>query len=258
MMERLKKKRVAVIGAGSVGEGIGNGRAMAMLFAREGARVLAADLSLEAAENTVARITDDGATAEPFAMDATDPADVTALLSRAQTLWGGLDILVHVVGMSLPGGVVETDPDDWDKVFDVNLKSAYLTARAAIPVMKEQGGGALVFISSLVATYSGPYSYVAYETSKAGINRMCRSIARAYAPDNIRANVIMPGMIDTPHVNAFISDTQCASSADRAAAVPMGRQGTPWDIAEAALFFASDASAYVTGACLPVDGGLGA
>jgi NAD(P)-dependent dehydrogenase (short-subunit alcohol dehydrogenase family) len=257
-MERLKNKRVAIIGAGSVGDGIGNGRAIAMLFAREGARVLAADRNLDAAQNTVSRITHDGGTAQAFAMDATDPIEVNALVERANALWGGIDILVHVVGMSLPGGVCETDPDDWDRVFAVNLKSAYLAARAIIPGMKQQGGGAIVFLSSLVATYSGPYSYVAYEASKAGMNRMGRSIARAHAPDNIRANVIMPGMIDTPHVTAFISDAQRTSSADRAAAVPMGRQGTAWDIAEAALFLSSDASSYITGISLPVDGGLGA
>ena len=258
VMKRLKDKRVAIIGAGSVGEGIGNGRAIAMLFAREGARVLAADRNLDAAENTVSRITQDGGTANAFAMDATDPTDVDALVARANELWGGIDILVHVVGMSVPGGVCETEPDDWDLVFAVNLKSAYLAARAVIPGMKQQGGGAIVFLSSLVATYSGSYSYVAYEASKAGVNRMGRSIARAHAADNIRANVIMPGMIDTPHVTAFISDDQNASSTQRAAVVPMGRQGTAWDIAEAALFLASDASSYITGVSLPVDGGLGA
>jgi NAD(P)-dependent dehydrogenase (short-subunit alcohol dehydrogenase family) len=235
-MERLKDKRVAIVGAGSVGDGIGNGRAIAMLFAREGARVLAADRNLDAAENTVSRITQDGGTAQAFAMDATDLTDVVSLVERADVLWGGIDILGHVVGISLPGGVCEIDPDDWDRVFAVNLKSAYLVARAVIPGMKQQGGGAIVFLSSVVATYSGPYSYVAYEASKAGVNRMGRSIARAHASDNIRANVIMPGMIDTPHVSAFISNAQSTSSAERAAAVPMGRQGTAWDIAEAALF----------------------
>lgn len=257
-MKRLQDKRAIIIGAGSVGDGIGNGRAIAMLFAREGAKVLVADRNLDAAENTVARIKDDDGVAEPFEMDATDESDVDALIKRSCDMWGGVDILVHVVGMSLPGGVCKTEPGDWDKVFDVNLKSAYLASRAVIPEMKAQGGGSIVFISSLVANYSGSYSYVAYESSKAGLNRMCRSVARAHAPDNIRANVVMPGMIDTPHVAAFISDAQKASSADRAAAVPMKRQGTPWEIAEATLYLASDAASYVTGAQLPVDGGLGA
>jgi len=255
-MGRLKGKRAVVIGAGSVGEGVGNGRAIAMLYAREGAHVLAADFNADAAENTVARIANEGGSAEAFTMDATNPEDVQALMTRAVAVLGGVDILVHVIGMSLPGGVCETAPDDWDRVFDVNLKSAFLASRAVLPMMKEQGSGALVFISSLVAEYSGPYSYAAYESSKAGLNRMCRSVARAHASDNIRANVVMPGMIDTPHVAAFIRDSQSTSASDRAAAVPMRRQGSPWEIAEAALFLASDASSYITGICLPVDGGL--
>lgn len=257
-MQRLKDKRVVIVGAGSVGNGIGNGRAIAMLFAREGAHVLAADCNHDAAENTVSRIIHEGGSAQAFTMDATSPAGMESLVAHANAIWGGVDSLVHVVGMSLPGGVCETEPSDWDRVFDVNLKSAYLAARAVIPGMKRQGGGAIVFLSSVVASYSGPYSYVSYEASKAGVNRMSRSIARAHASDNIRANVIMPGLIDTPHVAAFISDAQRSSGAARAAAVPMGRQGTAWDIAEAALFLVSDASGYITGTCLPVDGGLSA
>lgn len=257
-MGRLQDKRAVVIGAGSVGEGVGNGRAIATLFAAEGARVLAADRNLEAAETTVARIRTDGGQAEAFAMEATDPNDVAGCFARADALWRGCDILVHVVGISVPGGVCETSSEDWDTVFDVNLKSAYFAARAAIPVMKRQGGGAIVFISSLVAVYSGSYSYVAYEASKAGMNRMCRSIARAHASEGIRANVVMPGMIDTPHVAAFIKGAQKTAAADRAAAVPMGRQGEAREVAEAALFLASDAASYITGVCLPVDGVLGA
>ena len=253
---RLEGKRAAVIGAGSVGDGIGNGRAIAMLFAREGARVLAADRNAEAVTDTVTRITAEGGVADAVEMDATDPAAVEALMSRADALWGGLDILVHVVGMSLPGGVTDTAPEDWDRVFDVNLRSAFLAARTAVPGMAERGGGSLVFVSSLAAVWSGSYSYAAYEASKAGLNRLARSLARAHAAEGIRANVVMPGMIDTPHVRAFITGAQSASDAERAAAVPMKRQGTPWEVAEAALFLASDAASYVTGACLPVDGGL--
>ena len=142
---RLEGKRAAVIGAGSVGDGIGNGRAIAMLFAREGARVLAADRNAEAVTDTVTRITAEGGVADAVEMDATDPAAVEALMSRADALWGGLDILVHVVGMSLPGGVTDTAPEDWDRVFDVNLRSAFLAARTAVPGMAERGGGSLVF-----------------------------------------------------------------------------------------------------------------
>ena len=257
-MQSLKDKRVAVIGAGSIADGIGNGRAIAMLFAREGAQILAADCSADAAQNTVSRIEEEGGTAQAVTMDATCADDVMSLVQQAKTLWGGLDILVHVVGISVPGGVIETTPEDWDRVFDVNLRSAYLAARAAVPIMSAQGGGAIVFVSSLVAVYSGPYSYVAYEASKAGLNRLCKSVARAHAAQNIRANVIMPGMIDTPHVAEFIKNAQGSDNKLRAAAVPMQRQGTAWEIADAALFLASDASSYITGVCLPVDGGLSA
>ncbi|WP_421850392.1 SDR family NAD(P)-dependent oxidoreductase [Oricola sp.] len=257
-MKRLEGKRAAIVGAGSVSDNIGNGRAISILFAREGARVLAADRDLAAAQNTVNRITDAGGLAEAVQMDATDPGAADALVAQAASRWGGLDILVHVVGMSLPGGVTETAPEDWDRVFDVNLRSAYLAARSAVPAMAALGGGSLVFVSSLVSVWSGPYSYAAYEASKAGLNRLARSLARAHASDGIRSNVVMPGMIDTPHVRAYISDSQSTSDEARAAAVPMKRQGTPWEIAEASLFLASDAASYITGACLPVDGGLSA
>ena len=225
-----------------------------MLFAREGARVLAVDRDAAAAEDTVARIRAEGGDAEAIVADATNEAAMITVMERAQALWGGLDILQHTVGMSVAGGVTDTAPEDWDKVLSVNLTSAYLAARVAVPVMKAGGGGALVFISSLAAHQAGPYSYVAYEASKAGVNRLARSIARSHAVDNIRANVVMPGVIDTPHVQAFITSAQ--ASADRAKLVPLGRQGSPWDVAEAALFFASDAAGFITGAVLPVDGGF--
>lgn len=256
-MGRLDGKRAIVVGAGSVGEGIGNGRAIAMLFAREGARVLVADKNLDAAKATIAHMATANSQVEPFAMDATKPDEIAALVNRASERWGGVDILIHVVGMSIQGGVVDTAPEDWDRVYDLNLKSAFLAAQAVIPIMKTQGLGSLVYVSSLVAEYVGPYSYAAYESSKAALNRMSRSIARAHASDGIRSNTVMPGMIDTPHVTAFINESQGASNTDRAAAVPMQRQGTPWDVAEATLFLASDAAGYITGVDLRVDGGLG-
>ena len=172
-MTRFVGKTALVIGAGSVRDGVGNGRATAILLAREGATVLCADPNLEAAEDTVSRIEQEGGSAKAHQLDATDPADLSAVVADET-----VNVLVHVVGISLPGGVVDTEPEEWDRVFNVNLRSAYLAARAVLPEMIKQGHGSLVFVSSLAAVYSSGYSYAAYEASKAGLNRLTRSIAR--------------------------------------------------------------------------------
>lgn len=252
-MSSLQGRRALVIGAGSVGEGVGNGRATAMLLARRGAELLCTDRDLEAARDTLRRIEADGGIGVAFQLDATDVEAVASLAAHKP-----IDILIHVVGMNLPGGVVDTRPDDWDRVIDVNLRSAYLAARASLPGMLQQGSGAVVFVSSLAAVWSSGYSYMAYEAAKAGLNRLTRSLARAHAAQGVRVNAVMPGMIDTPHVRAFVSSEQGATSDARAAAVPMQRQGSPWEVAETIAFLASDAASYVTGTCLAVDGGLSA
>jgi NAD(P)-dependent dehydrogenase (short-subunit alcohol dehydrogenase family) len=156
------------------------------------------------------------------------------------------------------GGVTETSPEDWARVFDINLGAAYHLSRAALPGMEAAGKGALVFISSLAGLRSGPYSYVSYEASKAALQRMAQSIAREYAPKGIRANVVLPGPIDTPHVTADRGPRRGPRGAGGGPCrlVPMGRQGTAWDVARAALFLASDDAAFITGVLLPVDGGM--
>jgi NAD(P)-dependent dehydrogenase (short-subunit alcohol dehydrogenase family) len=187
--------------------------------------------------------------------DMTDPEAAAAAVADAG---GPLDVLHFNIGTSVKGGVVETRPEDWARVFDINLGAAYHLARAALPGMEAAGKGALVFISSLAGLRAGPYSYVSYEASKAALQRMAQSIARQYAPKGIRANVVLPGPIDTPHVTAIVApdaDPQALAEA-RAALVPMGRQGTAWDVARAALFLASDDAAFITGVLLPVDGGM--
>jgi NAD(P)-dependent dehydrogenase (short-subunit alcohol dehydrogenase family) len=252
---RFRDKRVLVAGGGSIGPGLGNGKAAAILYAREGAEVLVVDRSLSAAAETVAEITAEGGTARPFMGDMTDPEAAAAAVADAG---GPLDVLHFNIGTSVKGGVVETRPEDWARVFDINLGAAYHLARAALPGMEAAGKGALVFISSLAGLRAGPYSYVSYEASKAALQRMAQSIAREYAPKGIRANVVLPGPIDTPHVTAIVApdaDPQALAEA-RAALVPMGRQGTAWDVARAALFLASDDAAFITGVLLPVDGGM--
>ncbi len=255
---RVAGKRVAVIGGGSVGPGWGNGKAAAVLYAREGARVLVVDRNEAAARETVGLIEGEGGTAALFVGDMTDPQDAAAAINAAAGTFGGLDILHFNIGISTRGGVAETSADDWRRVFSVNLDAAFHVTQAALPVLERDGGGAIVYITTLAAHLNGPYPYVGYETSKAALSRLSRSVAAEYAARGVRANTVVPGMIDTPHVHAHVAtsgDTAAVAEA-RAAQVPMKRQGTGWDVAEAALFLASDAAGFITGVDLRVDGGM--
>jgi NAD(P)-dependent dehydrogenase (short-subunit alcohol dehydrogenase family) len=250
-------KRVAVIGAGSIGPGWGNGKAAAVLYAREGAQVLCVDRDRAAAEETAGIIRGEGGRAEVCVGDMTDAGAAQAMADTAQTLMGGLDIGHFNIGTSRKGGVAETSPEDWRQVFAVNLDAAFHVTKACLPLL-QKGGGALVYISSLAGVMGGPYSYVGYEASKAALGRFARSVALEGAPHGVRANTVVPGMIDTPHVTALIAgdaDIEALRAA-RAAQVPLGRQGTAWDVAEAALFLASDAASFITGTELIVDGGM--
>ncbi|GGA25878.1 SDR family NAD(P)-dependent oxidoreductase [Neptunicoccus cionae] len=254
----MADKRVAIIGAGSSGAGWGNGKATAVLFAREGAKVLCVDRVAQAAEETAALIRKEGGIAETAVADVSDPDAGGQVADRAKSLWGGLDVLDYNVGISQQGGVLETTDADWDRVFDINLTGALRMTRAVLPLMRAQGSGSLIYVSSLAAVYSAPYSYVSYEVSKMALVRFARSVAHENASYQIRSNVILPGVIDTPHVTAFVDSKTDPEelAARRAAMVPMGRQGSAWDVAKAALFLGSDDSAYITGESLKVDGGL--
>lgn len=257
-MTRLSGKRAAVIGAGSVAKGWGNGKATAVLFARQGASVLCVDKNQQAAEVTAELIRAEGGTAEVLVADVTDPKTGDLVRDKMVALWGGIDILDYNVGTSQPGGLLETSDTDWDQVFQINLTGAMRMTRAVLPLMRAQNSGSLIYISSLAAVFSAPYSYISYEVSKSALIRFSRSVAHENAGFQIRSNTILPGLIDTPHVRVFVDSETDPDELDkrRAALVPMGRQGTAWDVANAALFFASDDSAYVTGAELCVDGGL--
>lgn len=256
-MRRFEGRRVLLAGGGSIGPGVGNGKAAAILYARDGAEVFVIDRNPGAAAETVARIEAEGGKALAHTADLTRPEEVKGAVARMLS-GGGIDVLHYNLGTSVKGGVVDTQPEAWTRVFDVNLNAAYHLSRAVLPIMEAEGKGALVYVSSLAGMRSGPYSYVAYEASKAALQRMAQSIARAHAEKGIRANVVLPGPIDTPHVTAIVApdaDPEVLAAA-RARLVPMGRQGTPWEVAEVALFLASDAASFVTGVLLPVDGGM--
>ena len=251
-------KRILVIGAGSIGEGMGNGKAASLLYAAQGGKLLCVDRNITAAQQTVDLITAQGGTAYALAGDVTDAQQVKQIMQACDAHFGGLDILHFNVGTSRPFGVMDTELDEWQQTFATNVESAFLLTKAALPMLEQDAGGSIVYISSLAAIRGGPYSYISYEASKAALCRFAQSVALEYASRGVRANTILPGTIDTPHVKALISpDTDAEQLAkNRSAMVPMRKQGTAWDVAEAALFLASDAANYITAIELPVDGGL--
>jgi NAD(P)-dependent dehydrogenase (short-subunit alcohol dehydrogenase family) len=262
MPGRLEGKMAVVVGAGQTpGSTLGNGRAMAVLFAREGAQVLCVDRHGPRAEETAAMIAREGGQASHLEADVTRAADCAAIVAAAKDRLGRLDILVNNVGIGGGDGPAHRlEEDAFDRIVAVNLKGMWLTIKAALPVMREQGGGAIVNISSLAAVAGG--GQLAYEVSKAGVNRLTTSVAQSNARHRVRCNAIMMGFMDTPMAVAGIARATGRSEeevrAERDARVPLGgKMGTAWDTAYAALFLASDEARFVTGAILPVDGGMG-
>jgi NAD(P)-dependent dehydrogenase (short-subunit alcohol dehydrogenase family) len=267
MGERLEGKRAVVVGAGQTpGDTIGNGRAMAVLFAREGARVLCVDRVLDRAEETVRMIEGEGGTAAAFAADIRRAEQAAALVAAADAAFGGIDVLVNNVGIGGTAGASDgpahhADEAAFDQILAVNLKGMWLTIKAAVPVMRATGSGSIVNISSL-ASLAGN-NMVAYEVSKAAVNRLTLSVASANAKYGLRCNAILPGLMDTPMAVEGVALATGHSvdvvRAARSARVPLkGAMGSAWDTAYAALFLASDESKFVTGVLLPVDGGMSA
>ena len=258
MMQRLKDKVAIVVGAGSIGADISNGAACAVTFAREGAKVICADRSMDAAIDTVRRVQEIGGVAEAFHADVRSAEQIKALADHCLQRFGRIDVLHHNVGIEEFGELIEITEESWDRVHAINLKGPMLTSREVVPHMIRQGGGSIINISSIASRKWSPMQFLSYSTSKAALNHMTRVVARQYAKHNIRCNVIVPGLIDTPHARALFSTDEEAAVGQRVRTerCPMGRQGTAWDIANAALFLASDESAYVTGLELVVDGGL--
>lgn len=259
MGERLAGKTAIIVGAGQTpGETIGNGRAMAILFAREGASVMCVDRHLGSAEETVRMIAEEGGTAFAFEADVTKTPACAATAQEALARLKRIDILVNNVGTGrgdAPPHAIEEGA--WDRIMDINLKSMAMTIRHVLPVMRGQKSGAILNISSLAAIAG--HHMVTYEVSKMAVNRLTTVVASGNAKHGVRCNVIMPGLMDTPMaitgIAAASGKPMEALRAERNARVPMGFMGSGWDTAYAALFLCSDEARFITGAVLPVDGG---
>jgi len=248
---RLHGKVAIVAGAGASGAIIGNGQATAILFAREGAKVVCADAVLERAQATADMITKEGGVASAFRADVSKAADCKAMVEAAVERYGRLDILDNNVGISVRADVLEVTEEQWDKVMAVNVKSIVLAAKYAIPRMKDAGGGSIINISSVAglrANQSTPYT-----TSKAAIVGLTRSMAGDHGRDGIRVNCILPGLIYGPMTAPRMDES---IRARRREAGALGTEGTGWDVAWAAVFLASDESRWITGVALPVDAGF--
>jgi NAD(P)-dependent dehydrogenase (short-subunit alcohol dehydrogenase family) len=252
-----------VVGAGQTpGETMGNGRATAITFAREGARLLLADREAGSLEESVELARAQGAEVASVVADVAADDGPARIVQAALDAYGQFDILHNNVGIGAGDGPPHhLDDDDYDRIMDVNLRAMWRTCRAAVPVLRTSEHGAIVNISSL-ASIAAAGNLTAYKLSKAGVNALTQNLAVTNAKYGLRANAILPGFIDTPmavDATARALDTERSVVADaRASVVPLGRQGTAWDVANAALFLASDEAAFITGILLLVDGGQGA
>ncbi len=261
MTGRLADKASLVLGAGSVGEGVGNGRAICIAFAREGARLVGADLKLAAAKDTAERIAKEGHRMLALEGDVTKEADLKRTVEATLAEFGRIDVLVNNVGGSIPGGPEEITPDAWRLQFEHNLHYAYLSTRMVAPMMVKQGSGAIVNISSIAGLRHLGNDLAAYAAAKAGLQQFSRVAAVRYAPHNVRINTVIPGLMFTPLVTERLAKQQSGGDAEalikkRHAKPPMGRMGDAWDVAWAVVYLASDEAKYVTGAEIVVDGGL--
>ncbi len=295
MAGRLQDKVAIVVGAGSSGPGWGNGKATAVLFAREGAQVFCVDRNGAAAEETAAIVAQEGGRAEAHAADVTDNAQVQGMVEAALKAFGAIDVLHNNVGIVEVGGPVEVSEESWHRVMEVNLTSMFLTCKHVLPVMDRQfelrsaqaetaggggagraggaaggdaaggavavQGGAIVNIASIAGIRWTGVPFISYATSKAGVIQFTRSVAMQYAKRGIRANAVLPGLMNTPMIREPLKDAYAAGDVERMvelrdAQCPTGRMGDAWDVAHASLFLASDEAKYVTATELVVDGGL--
>lgn len=261
---RLAGRVAIVVGAGQTpGETVGNGRATAITFGREGARLLLADRHEGSLEETAALAKAEGAEVATVVADIAQRDAADRIVQAALDAYGGIDVLHNNVGI---GGIEDGPPhkltdDAYDRIMDVNLRAMWRTCKAAIPALRRSEHAAIVNVSSLAAIASAG-NLTAYKLSKAGVNALTQNLAITNAHHGVRANAIMPGFIDTPMavdaVARVLDADRAAIAGFRASSVPLGRQGTAWDVANAALFLASDEAAFITGVLLPVDGGQAA
>lgn len=253
----LADRVIIVLGAGSSGAGLSNGEAAALSYARAGAAVVAVDRNRDEAERVADEITAEGGTSIAVPADVTVEGDMERLVKQTVAQFGVPHVVHGNVGVARTGSVLDLDPEQWRAAVEVNLTGAYLAFRHALPLMLEAGRGVFVNVSSLASIRYTGYQYPAYSAAKAALNQLTTSVALEYASRGIRANAILPGLIDTPLVGQQLASS-AAEMAARHALSPTGSMGSPWDVANAAVFLASDRAAYINGVCLQVDGGLGA
>ncbi len=256
----LEGRTALVVGGGSIAPGIGIGRAIALAYAREGASVAVADVTAEAAAETVRLVETAGGTALALTIDVTDDGSIQRGVAAAETALGRIDVLHNNVGLGKAGDPAATSPADWRRIQDANVTALHVAAQAVLPGMIARGRGVILTTSSIAALRHLGYAHLAYATTKAAAIHFTRMLALDYARHGIRANTIVAGLIDTPRIELTLKAAYAAEGGDmrarRAAVVPLGRMGTAADVAEAAVFLASDRAAFITGTELVVDGGL--
>lgn len=258
-MAELQDRVAIVFGAGSIGPGWGNGKACAVAYAREGAAVACVDMNLAAAEETAAIIAGEGGSAMALSCDVTREEDVSGVIEAVLAAHGRIEILHNNVGHARMGGPPDLSLEEWRREIDLNLTGAFLACRHALPPMIAAGRGVVTNISSVASLRYLGYPFASYSAAKGALNQFTVAVALQYARQGIRANAILPGFMDTPMIQQQIVgqyEDREQMMAKRHEACPTGRMGTAWDVANAAVFLASDRAGYITGVCLPVDGGL--